>query len=336
MNRQQHLSSVCLLAAPLLFACTATRNPGRPAVPVRTASVDSLQVTEAAGGEPELARTDTEPKADSPKRDPYIVAYVAGSPVDVRELLDLWLFRDSPGVHDMLGELVVGRFTLAEAARLGLRIPDEDLDLAYQRGLDALRREVERVSPGTSVDEFLQRRRGIDPTIYREHLREQSARALISERVVRSWLLSTEHVVARAIVCENREQLEIVEAALKDGTEFELLARDMSLDPDSAKEGGLLPPITRSDSAVARLGFVTPVGEVGGPIEEGGSFMLLQVVERPVPLEGNWRSIGLTVEDSLNQRPVHEVEWMQWEEAMFQRYEVDTTPFLELVGQPGR
>ena len=329
MSRPLICVGACTAILPLLFACGATRNPTRPVQPSRPIE---LQVTEASPAK--IADAETEPAdAAAKSADELTVAHVAGSRVDVRELLDLWLFRDSPAVHDTLAQLVSMRFTLAEAARLGMRIPDEDLEAAYQRGFEALAQEVERVSPGTTVDEYLMRRRGVDPAMYRERFRDHSARALISERVVRTWLLSNEHVIARAIVCEDQSQVEEVEAALAGGADFALLAKEMSHDPASS---GILPPITRSDSPISRLGFVTPVGEIGGPVDQSGRFLLIKVESRPEPLVGDWRSIGAEVERSLDQRPVHEMEWMQWEEAMFTRYEVDTTPFLKLVGEPLR
>lgn len=332
MNR--YLFAACLTAAPLFTACSATKNPTRPE---RPSNAENLQVAATKAG----ARVTPEPADEAVAEgtpeaaSALTVAYIAGTRIDVRELLDLWLFRDSPGVHDMLGELVVSRFTLAEAARLSLRIPDEELELGYQRGLAALQAEVERVRPGETVDDYLVKRRGVDPVMYRERLREQSARALIAERVVRAWLLSEEHVIARAIICDSREQVAEVETALKDGAEFDLLARELSVDPDG-KTDGMLPPITRTDSVVSRLSFVTPVGEIGGPIEEGGRYLLLKVEARPEPLVGDWRTVGALVEQSLEARPVEEVEWLQWEEAMFSRYQVDTSPFLKLVGEPTR
>lgn len=318
-----------LVGALCMSGCSATKNPERPST---TPRVETLKVaeTEVLPSEPSTVANQTE---EAPTAGALTVAHVAGTEIDVRELLDLWLFRDSPAVHDTLGELIVSRFTLAEAARLSLRIPDPELDAAYERALVALASEIERVRPGESVDDFLSQRRGIDPEMYRYRLREQSARALIAERVVRSWLLSNEHVIARGIFCNSVEEMNEVEKALEEGAEFEKLARDMALAPGVASDG-ILPPITRTDSPISRLAFVTPVGQVGGPIEESGQIMLLQVLERPEPIDGNWLDIGKTVELSLEERPVHEVEWLQWEEAMFARYEVDTTPFLELVGEP--
>jgi len=301
---------------------------------VQASDAERLTVEETPPEPDEPASVEEVPDASDDSGE-LTVAYIAGSRVDVRELLDLWLFRDSPAVHDTLGELVVSRFTLAEASRLGMRISDEQLELAYERGLQALAVEVERVRPGEAVDDYLQRRRGVDPAMYRERLRDQTARALIAERVVRAWLLGNEHLMARAIICSDRAQVDAVEQALAAGADFAVLAKEMSLDPSGTGDG-MLPPITRSESAVSRLGFVTPVGDVGGPIEEGGSFLFIRVEARPEPLMGDWLMIGSLVEQSLEQRGVEEVEWLQWEEAMFARYQVDTSPFLKLVGEPIR
>lgn len=327
------------LASLALCACTATSNPTRPAVSNR-APAD----TKASVGTPasQPARSEVEERAepdapapreaDDPSR-PLVVARVAGTDIDVRELLSQWLFHDSPGVHETLGELILARFSFAEAARLGMRIPDSELDLAYERGLEALAAEIDRVSPGIAVDAYIERSRGLDPETFRARLKEQTSRALIAERVVRAWLLATDHVIARAIVTDSAAEMTRVEELLAQGADFETVAAEKSVDPSRAR-GGLLPPITRGEHRLSRLAFVTRVGDLGGPIEEQGRFMLIRVEERPRPVDGNWAEVGAAVERSLDRRPVDPMEWLQWEEAMYARYGVDTQPFLDLVGEP--
>lgn len=336
-------SSSLFLGSLALCACSATSNPSRPDVstsaPIETrASVATP--TETTKPEPMTARDPEPATAESDMRDevadasrPMPVAHVAGTDIDVRELLSQWLFHDSPGVHETLGELILARFSFAEAARLGMRIPDSELDLAYERGLEALSAEIERVSPGVPVDDYIERSRGLDPETFRARLKEQTSRALIAERVVRAWLLANDHVIARAIVTNSRAEMADVEALLKQGADFETVASEKSIDP-SRERGGLLPPITRGEHSLARLAFVTQVGELGGPIEEQGRFMLIRVDERPRSKEGNWAEVGPAVERSLDRRPIDPMEWLQWEEAMYARYGVDTKPFLDLVGEP--
>ena len=57
---------------------------------------------------------------------------------------------------------------------------------------------------------------------------------------------------------------------------------------------------------------------------------------RPAPVEGDWRAVGGRVEASLAGRGIEDPEYWQWKTAMLARYEVDMTPFLELVGQVAR
>ena len=146
-------------------------------------------------------------------------------------------------------------------------------------------------------------------------------------------LLANDHVIARAIVTNSSAEMTKVEELLAQGADFETVAAEKSIDP-SRERGGLLPPITRGAHRLARLAFVTPVGDLGGPIEEQGRYMLIRVEERPRPRDGNWAEVGTAVERSLDQRPVDPMEWLQWEEAMYARYGVDTKPFLDLVGEP--
>ena len=49
-------------------------------------------------------------------------------------------------------------------------------------------------------------------------------------------------------------------------------------------------------------------------------------------MEGSWQDVGSAVEASLRDRPVEDPEYWQWKSAMLEVYEVDMTPFLELMG----
>ena len=332
-----------------LVSC-ATSNPSRPTAPAplpepelaQPAAPESVaptveRVSESQPPETTQGQASEASSANADEEAPNTsVAVVAGMKIDVAELLAQWLFHDSPEVHETLGELILSRFAIAEATRLEMRISPQDMEKAYALATEALAREVERARPGETVDDFIERYRGLDPKTYRERLREQSARALLAERVVRAWLLETDHVWARAIVVDDKATLDEVEKELAAGRSFEELAKEKSSDP-SAERGGLLPPIVRSaDSVVSRLAFATPVGERGGPIEDSGRYMLIEIVERPAPVRGNWIQIGGAVEASLDARPVDPIEWLQWERAMYDRYEVDTRPFLRMVGEPAR
>ena len=94
--------------------------------------------------------------------------------------------------------------------------------------------------------------------------------------------------------------------------------------------------LVRSErNELSRLAFATAVGEVGGPLVRGGSFLLLRVVERLDGVEGDWSEVGESVLASLEATPVEEREFIQWRSAMIPRYKVNLAPFADLVGDPG-
>ena len=183
-----------------------------------------------------------------------------------------------------------------------------------------------------SIEDFISQRLGLDPVRYLERLEQQTKVDLLAERVVRAWLLTSERAEVSVIVVDKRERADVVQARLAQGEEFGKLAGEFSVE-DSASRAGRIPPVVRGPAALSRLAFSTPVGEVGGPVFEGGQWLFLMVDGRPQPLRGNWSEVGQAVQASLEQRPIEDPEYWQWKAAMLDRYEVDMEPFLDLVGE---
>ena len=156
---------------------------------------------------------------------------------------------------------------------------------------------------------------------------------LLASRCVRAFLLENERAVARMIVVQTREEADLVQAGMARGEDFSALAKEHSADP-SAEQGGQIPELVRSQSAISRLAFTSEVGEVGGPLMEGGRWIFLRVDGRKPAREGGWEAFGAEVEATLVERPIDDLEFLQWQASVSSRYEVDTSPFLELVGEP--
>ena len=261
-----------------------------------------------------------------------IIGRAAGQDVRASELLARWLHRESPRVRTYLEELVLEKVITVEAQRLGIKIPDADIERERQRVFDAIQAEIDESAPGLSLDEFIQRRRGLDPERYRAQVSSDRALEMLAERCMRSWLLSRERCEVRVIVVTDRKKLEQVEEALAAGSDFGELARSHS-EHSSSEAGGRMPAVVRSHTAISRLAFSTPVGQVGGPVDESGQYLLLQVIDRPALVEGAWSVVRAPVEASLARHPIEDPEYWQWKDAMLETYEVDTTRFLQLVGE---
>ena len=292
--------------------------------------------TEAQSEAQSEAQAASEP-GPQPAATPDIVALVAGQPITAAELIATWMHREAPAVRAMMEHLIFGRLGVAEGARLEIQLDPAMLEGRYQEGIERLESEIARTegSPeegGPTLERFIRVFLGLDPDLYRQELRRGLEIDLLVERCVRAWLLSAERAEVRMIVVDSRETLDDIRTALDAGGDFGDLAKTYSQHA-SSESGGRMTPVVRSDAGISRLAFATRIGEVGGPIFEQGTYLLIQVLERPEPLEGKWSLIGEAVEASLAERPIEDLEYMQWKAAMQEIYEVDLSPLLELVGE---
>ncbi|MEO0651111.1 MAG: peptidylprolyl isomerase [Planctomycetota bacterium] len=308
---------------------------------VEGASTERAPAAEAAtvtpgptAGEPSQA--DSTQAADPRALDP-ILAWVGGRPILTSQLLESLLQRDALGVRSALNVLVSGAIAQQEAARLGLRVPPPLVAEATTRHLDELRIGLVGEDADLSdLDSFIRDRLDLDPARYRERLRNDTIRELVTERVVRAWILAQEYARVRMLLLQDAEDVPLMLERLEAGATFEGLAEQHSIDR-TGERGGLVPFLVRNDRApLARLAFDTPVGEVGGPIELAGAFVLLLVEDRPDPVDGDWNAIGIDVEDSLLDEPVSDEEWLVWQLAMERRYGIDVEPFYDFVAEPVR
>ena len=78
--------------------------------------------------------------------------------------------------------------------------------------------------------------------------------------------------------------------------------------------------------------FAAAPGELAGPLEVGGSQVLLLVESKSAGLVGDWSSLGAEVEASLQRFPVRDNEFLHWKLVMEERYPIDVEPLIELLG----
>lgn len=327
-----------LALALALFGCAAVSNPAeeRPAPPPArpSAAQERPPADEPTGAAAESGAPLEEPAAAPSAPQRLTLGSVGGEPVDVRELLErLWL-RDSQTTREAFEYVVLARVALLEAERLGVTIDPAQVDATLERALAALREKLPKGEGGPTLAQHVERTLEMDLDTYRRKLRADAIVQLLTERCVRAWFLANERVRLRVLELADVGSLEGAQAALAAGTPFELVAREHGVDVD-AQGGGTLMTVVRSESSeLARLAFATPVGEVGGPLVQGGRFLLLRPEERPAPVEGSWREVGAAVEASLREAPIDSdrLEYVQWRSAMTRRYPIDLGPFLDLVG----
>jgi parvulin-like peptidyl-prolyl isomerase len=294
-----------------------------PATPATVAG-ESAALASAAVTTPATVRDDVGDGA---------VAMVGDKPITVRELFAQWVHQNAIEALDQLDHLVLTHLVQEEARRLNVRIDPDVAQAKYSEVVVQIEQKIGEKRPNVSLDQWVDQVLGLDPLVYRTQLREDALSQLLAERVTRAFMLESEHAEMRVIVVKSEEKLKEAQAALAGGEAFAEVAKRLSSDP-SAKDGGRVPPVIRSDTVMGKLAFQTKVGEIGGPQYSQGAWLLVKVEALPTPLTGNWPEISATVEKSLSERHIEELEFTQWKGAMLRRYRVDLSPFLRLAGQP--
>jgi len=326
--------SVPRLLPGLVAALCACHAPN-PTVPHRAGPPRAQESTPAVA-EPGPAVPGPEVAVEPPIPEPPpfpAVAVVGDERIGVDELVSLWM-RNYPRVaRDVLQQVILDRVIEREAERLSIEVSEELLKESTLRRLADLEQEIQRDNPGVSLDEWIAGNRVLDPLRYRESLREEVRHFLLESLEIRQFILSQEWAEARVIVTEKREEADAALETVRGGAPFARVAAEKSIDPTGAK-GGRVPPLLRNASLLSRLAFGTAAGELGGPVQEGGRWLIIQVDEIHAPLAGSWGEISAAIEASLQERPVDGLEYDAWMQEMHRRYRIDPSPFFELVGEP--
>ena len=195
----------------------------------------------AAGGA-EAAREATPNLTAEPK--PALVARVAGRELGAGELLSSLLGRQPDLVREHLELLVSQQLADLEAQRLGLQL---DYDAYEQRCEDVLSELEAGLPRGIELDAWVAGSLGLDPARFRQRLKGDVLRELVTERVVRAWTLTHEHARIRLITAAPGDGPAIA-ARLAAGESFAAVARDASLGP-APELGGLVPFLPRAEGA---------------------------------------------------------------------------------------
>lgn len=262
------------------------------------------------------------------------VAYVSGNAVDVREFLTFWTHTDSRAARSLLENLVDGHVAMLEATRMGIRMEPEVVRAAVATQLAEMEQNLAERAPELTLDEFLRYQEDRDPARFKELLSIDIGRTMLLSRVARTWILAQEHAMVRVMIVSEEAKNALIQAELDAGRDFADLAKEHSI-PGPGPQGGELFPVVRNDrTLLPSLAFQTEPGQVAGPVEEGGGYFWLKVEAHPEPLRGTWSQIRAAVEASLEERPLSRDEYVQWKIAMERSYEIDVSPFREIVGEP--
>lgn len=338
-----------LLASSL--ACSAPEParalPPRPAPTLAASEPAAVDETTVVAPDPNGPDAQNAPDAPAANRDeraaesapepvgeagpaPEVLGTVAGAPITAADLLLGWYEVAGRDLWLVVEKLVAVRLSFAEADRLSIRLAPETVEERIASEHAELEEEAGKA--GYSVEDYVTAQLGVAQDVYFQRLRLATIRQMLAERAVRAWTLGNQNVAIRLIVVAEPERMAAIRAQLAAGADFAELARRHSVD-ETAKRDGLLPYVVHQEhSPLARLAFSTPPGELGGPLETSGHHFLIRVEESRPALEGDWRTIGPAVEESLAAHAVSDSEFLYWKIAMEDRYPIDMRRLKSLLG----
>lgn len=179
--------------------------------------------------------------------------------------------------RQLLRELVMSRLVDAAARRVGVSVPDADVD-------KALAEVVAQYGGQAEFEKFIPTR-GYTPEQAREVLRVRTVEEAILDKIVEDVQVSDEQLrkqyeqmlpqydvaeIAHILVHDPKVAASVVRAAKRPGADFGALARRHSQDPDTREEGGELGRIGNGEGRFSKefeqAVFKAKAGQVVGPI----------------------------------------------------------------------
>lgn len=225
-------------------------------------------------------------------------------------------------------KLVHDEIVRLEAKRLDVAVRGEEVDAGVREALETLRKQVDLEYAGKkTLDRFLQDDLRTTLAAYETQLRRFVLSRALFERALRLEQMREDRVVCRVLSVASREKAEELLAKLREGADFEAIARQESLAPNR-EQGGKMPPFGSDyEHPIAKLAFETSLGALGGPVEEkrpGGEswFHVLRVIEKIPARALDAAASEAEIRKSLADRPIEDWEYAVWMKRMEKRYGV--------------
>jgi peptidyl-prolyl cis-trans isomerase C len=219
----------------------------------------------------------------------------------------------------LLDQLIDKRIILAEAQKMGITVPEDELEDAFTR--------LKKSYPQGGFDELLrndaalrQWKEGLRQRLLIEKVinRVSQPAAVVDEDAVRKYykkhradFIASDQVRARQIVVKSRQEAEDLLKRIKGGDSFEELARKHSIAPE-ADQGGDLGFFGRDDMPEEfNVVFSLQVGETSGIVQSPYGYHIFHVVAKRGEKESNFDE----VKDRIGKMIAQEQE-----EKVFQRW----------------
>lgn len=252
--------------------------------------------------------------------DDGVLAHVDGAPVAARDLIGL-LFLTSPDtIFGALEQAIRRRLVAAESERLAISVPEAK----HTRFVEALlKKQIDdfhlALGPELDFEKYLDERYGMAMDSYRAILSDVALENLLFERVVRFAGRQNARAQFRLYVSSELEKAKAARQKLDEGANFAALAKKESEDRESAKQGGLYPPVpVHIPNVVVDAVKDLEIGKysaIGTETRLGKTIYWIARLEARLPADTRlYTEQSADIEADLDQAPVHEFEMRLWDQ----------------------
>lgn len=293
------LSAATLTATALVAGCEPSRTTSRTVVAPPAAVATT--------------RDSTPPAPAAPASQPA-VAVVNGQAITLQELQKPLI--DAYGLNVLLN-LVQLELAKQEAAAAKVSITPADIERERDLTIEKMFKDADKKDYDHLLDQFLAQQRisrpefdiVIETNAYLRKIAEPMLKGKITEESLQEAFrtLYGENVQIRDIQVANLQEVATIRRRLAAGEPFEKVAREMSRDPRTKAQGGLLPPFSREITGLsqafkdAAFALKEP-GEVSDPIQTGDEFHVIQLVRKIAPKAVKFEDVKESVRDELYDR----------------------------------
>jgi len=315
----------------LSSACGPTLVPAEPstATPVEGESAATEQAVTPIPDASDATALPVEGETPVPESDALVAAVVNGEPIYLedyeRKLAQFEASLPAQGIDPNSEE---GQSKIAWAREYILNVMIEQVltkQVAIETGLDVSEEELnaymqDMIAENGGEEAFREKLAAWGETY--EDAREEVYLELIgmkmSQQVVEAVPKVAEHVHARHILVETREEAERIHAQLEAGADFAELARAYSADPNTRETGGDLgffPRGVLTAPQIEEAAFSLQPGQFSDVVESPLGYHIVQVVERDPNREVSPENLRFLQDKALE-------EWVEglWAQASVQRF----------------
>lgn len=305
---------VCLALALVMACGSKGDSPSEPTL-VPTLAPPVAGATDAATAIPTLlAPTATTTPTPTPSPTPTevpLAARVNGQPIYLAEYeQEVMRAGDAVTASQVLDAMIETALLEQAAAEAGISVSDEQLDALIQADIEAV--------GGREVFDQRLAANGLSEEEYRERVRANLIAQRVQMQLPGEVADTLEHVHARHILVATQEEAEAILAQLREGSDFDTLARTYSLDVSTRDRGGDLGFFPRGLLLAPELeetAFSLDPGQISEVIQsELLGYHIVQVLEREE------RPVGEQEKELIQANQIRRWRENLWAQAAVERF----------------